>query len=49
MPENKKYYSIVNNFYERRSNNIHSGIIRNNSDIDSDRPSEGIQTTSEKV
>lgn len=42
MPENKKYYSIVDNFYERRFNNIHSGIICDNSGIDSDRPSEGI-------
>ena len=34
--------------HERRSNNIHSGVVRNNSDNNSNKQSEGIQTTPEK-
>ena len=34
--------------HERRSDNIHSGVVRNNSDNNSNKQSEGIQTTPEK-
>ena len=35
--------------HERRSDNINSGVVRNNSDYNSDKQSEGLQTTPEKV
>ena len=44
--QRKGYASPVG--YERRSNNIHSGVVRNNSDNNSNKQSEGIQTTPEE-
>ena len=42
------YYTNWPVGHERRSNNIHSGVVRNNSDNNINKQSEGIQTTPEK-
>ena len=46
--EQRKGYALPVK-HERRSDNIHSGVVRNNSDYNSDKQSEGLQTTPEKV